>query len=278
MVDPFNPHTSENYDTKAAQDQIEEFTRPLVDNPTLKGVYLDNIQLEAGVVNTIEHKLNRNIRGWYIVRVYDAGTLTPAAPTIVTDNMISLYGINAALNPMPATQAWRAFYWDGQRVVGSSFSHTPGANTITINDPGLYHVNSTLSWYRSAPSGNVGTFMGQLYLQRSGGAWTVMNQTYGNSYGANSSGSQTGVTGFNLTPAQVPALFQVRYTATVNLKNHDCFPAGCALVMQTVGKVASGSGGSFVPIIREEIDDNDDPIKYLQLETDIDCVVDLWVF
>jgi len=279
MVNPFNPHTSENYDVKAAQDQVEEFTRPLVDNPTLKGVYLDSIQLEAGAtVNVIEHKLNRKIRGWYIVRAYDVGLLTPAAPSIVTDNMLVLYSINYLLNPMPATYAWRAFYWDGQRIVGSSFSHTPGATTITINDPGYYHAASTLGWYRAAPAGGAGGFGGQLSLQRNGGAWGVLNETYGLTYGAGDYGSQIGITGFYLAPGDVPALFRVNYTSRVNLKNHECYPAGCNLVLHTVGKVSSSGGGSFVPIIREETEDNDDPTKYLQLLTDVDCVVDLWIF
>lgn len=41
---------------------------PLVANPVLQGIILQNVELSAGV-NVINHKLGRKLQGWYPVRV-----------------------------------------------------------------------------------------------------------------------------------------------------------------------------------------------------------------
>lgn len=164
MVNPFNPHTSENYDVKAAQDQVEEFTRPLVDNPTLKGIRLDSIQLEADVTNVVEHKLNRDVQGWYTTRIYDVAAVPGGSS--VGDNMISL-NTEKGSNVIDSG-AWTDFTWDEQRVVGSSFSHALDTAPVTLKDAGEYRADATMSWRRI--SGNAkGFVVDQLQLQRGGG-------------------------------------------------------------------------------------------------------------
>lgn len=55
---------------------------PLLDNPITKGLILENVQLVSGT-NTINHKLGRKLKGWWIVRqraaaaIYDTQDTNP---------------------------------------------------------------------------------------------------------------------------------------------------------------------------------------------------------
>lgn len=270
MVDPFSPHTTENYDVKTAQDQVEEFTRPLVDNPTLKGVYLEGIELDAGSINVIEHKLNRQVRGWWPVRVYDADYLIP-------DNMIAVCIVANYYNELN-THLWWDFDWEFHPVVGPSFEHTLDTPVITINDPGEYIACSGISWERQTTAGGTTILTDRFVLSRDGGAWETMNTAYLRFGAKLEPGTHGLVAGFSLAPADVPAQFKLQSTRrTASATRYLTMPYGGDLTIQSVGNI-KGTEDSFVPFIREEIDDNDDPIKYLQLLTDVGCTVDLWVW
>jgi len=47
---------------------------PLLDNPITKGLILENVQLVSGT-NTINHKLGRKLKGWWIVRQRSAANI-----------------------------------------------------------------------------------------------------------------------------------------------------------------------------------------------------------
>lgn len=66
---------------------------PVLDNPIVQGDILEGIQLASGA-NTINHKLGRKLRGWFIVRqralasIYDTQDTnpTPAVTLRLTSN------------------------------------------------------------------------------------------------------------------------------------------------------------------------------------------------
>lgn len=60
-----------------AQTQWAQQIDPVIANPLLNGSILKNVQLSAGI-NVINHKLGRNLQGWYFTRV--------RAPVSVYDN------------------------------------------------------------------------------------------------------------------------------------------------------------------------------------------------
>ena len=46
---------------------------PVISNPLVNGVILENVSLTAGA-NVINHKLGRKLQGWYPVRIRSAAT------------------------------------------------------------------------------------------------------------------------------------------------------------------------------------------------------------
>ena len=61
-------------DWDLAQTQWATEINPVLQNPITAGVLLKNITLATGT-NTINHKLGRNLQGWFIVRQRAAGTV-----------------------------------------------------------------------------------------------------------------------------------------------------------------------------------------------------------
>jgi hypothetical protein len=58
-------HTSEK-DLEALQGNLKKFVKPLEDNPTLSGRYIEDVVLVDAAVTEIEHKLDRVPRGWIL--------------------------------------------------------------------------------------------------------------------------------------------------------------------------------------------------------------------
>lgn len=66
---PYERHPAEEArgDFEGLQDNIEEFTDKLVDQPHLDGLLIEDIAITTGQ-NDITHKLGRTMRGWWIAR------------------------------------------------------------------------------------------------------------------------------------------------------------------------------------------------------------------
>jgi hypothetical protein len=70
VLAPYERHPPENMglqrDLDALQDNIEDFTDKLVAQPHLDGILLEDVSITTGQ-NTIEHKLDRIVRGYWMV-------------------------------------------------------------------------------------------------------------------------------------------------------------------------------------------------------------------
>lgn len=73
---------TDNVSLSLLQSNWASLLDPLLDNPITKGLILENVQLVSGT-NTINHKLGRKLKGWWIVRqraaanIYDAQDTNP---------------------------------------------------------------------------------------------------------------------------------------------------------------------------------------------------------
>ncbi len=54
-------------DLNSVQDNVEESFIPLLRNPLVDGLILENIVLVTGQDNVINHKLGRQLQGWIVV-------------------------------------------------------------------------------------------------------------------------------------------------------------------------------------------------------------------
>lgn len=71
LVD-YERHASDLAELEPLQDRVEDFADQLVRQPHLDGSLLEDIAVTTGL-NTIEHKLGRGIRGWWVARDEHAG-------------------------------------------------------------------------------------------------------------------------------------------------------------------------------------------------------------
>lgn len=84
---------TENREVNQLQSNILSYLNVLQDNALLSGVILQNQQLTSGT-NTINHKLNRKLRGWFIVRLRSSATIYDAQDGNTTpDRTLSLIHI-----------------------------------------------------------------------------------------------------------------------------------------------------------------------------------------
>lgn len=60
--------SSENPETNKIQDNTQAALDPVLKSPLLNGTLLQNIKLQVSKNNDVDHKLNRNLRGWILVR------------------------------------------------------------------------------------------------------------------------------------------------------------------------------------------------------------------
>lgn len=56
------------------QDNIANVLEPLSSNPLISGLILTSVALKTGS-NTVNHKLGRKLRGWFIVRQRSAASI-----------------------------------------------------------------------------------------------------------------------------------------------------------------------------------------------------------
>lgn len=59
---------SENPELNKIQEYIDQSISPITKSPIINGVLIKGIKLVAGQDNNINHKLDRNISGWIVVR------------------------------------------------------------------------------------------------------------------------------------------------------------------------------------------------------------------
>ena len=254
----YQRHTSPDVDLETVQTRIEDAENQLVKNcPPVDGSWLQEIELLKGVPNKISHKLERPHRGWFITRTYDSAR----------NNMIALEASDA-LNLLRTPWARTDFNWDIQPVTGSSFDFTLAGAVITINDPGDYVANASITWDQTGIFVISPVFQ-YLELQKNGGAYGIVNTSYG--WVMDRFNQLTTVNlsaGFTLTAADVPALFKSTAAPVFNLLDWDS-AAYNTMTIQSVGNEVN---------IREVIDPTNSALQHLQLVANTDCKVDLWVF
>lgn len=65
---------SDDRNMNQLQQNISTAVTPLLRNPVLNGIILDNVSLVMGA-NSVQHKLNRKLQGWVLVRVRNDATI-----------------------------------------------------------------------------------------------------------------------------------------------------------------------------------------------------------
>lgn len=70
---------------------------PLIANPLTKGVILENISLQTGV-NVINHKLGRNLQGWFTSRIRSPATISDQQDANQTPQLTLVLVASAATN------------------------------------------------------------------------------------------------------------------------------------------------------------------------------------
>lgn len=90
----------ESYELDKVQRNVNDWTNQLTTNPLLSGTLIENITITTGN-NVINHKLNRNIRGWIVtdtdsnITLYKASTQTIPTRTLTLvssgNGTVSLY-------------------------------------------------------------------------------------------------------------------------------------------------------------------------------------------
>jgi len=59
---------SDTPELNKVQENVQKAIDPAIKSPIVDGTLLRNIKLVTGKNNDIDHKLNRNLRGWFLVR------------------------------------------------------------------------------------------------------------------------------------------------------------------------------------------------------------------
>jgi len=77
---------TQNHDLSRVQDNISRALEPLYNTPTLGGNLLQQVSLLTGI-NTINHKLGRNLVGWQIVRQRAAASIYDDQDNNLTPNL-----------------------------------------------------------------------------------------------------------------------------------------------------------------------------------------------
>jgi len=90
MVPPLEVQTTEDPDLERAQSSIKKFVQPIEDCILLDGRHIEAVELLAND-NKIEHKLNRQPRGWILCDVYDAVAAPLVYRTAWDDKTITLW-------------------------------------------------------------------------------------------------------------------------------------------------------------------------------------------
>jgi hypothetical protein len=98
----FSTIRSTDYELNRISENARDVLNPLAQNPFLNGQLLENISLTAGVDNYVEHKLDRPVRFWMLVR-----------GPIVTDNLFEMTDFQ------PATLAATVGSTSGTLAVGT---------------------------------------------------------------------------------------------------------------------------------------------------------------
>ena len=74
MIPQLEIHQSKNpvedKDLALIQQNSKKFARPLEENPTLSGRFIEDVELVHGATTAVEHKLNRQPRGWWFCDVF----------------------------------------------------------------------------------------------------------------------------------------------------------------------------------------------------------------
>lgn len=78
---PFQKFQSKAQDLNRLQTNIDMFSRSLIDIPILNGVLLENIVLSTTAAQ-IQHKLDRNYRGWIVVKQNANATIYSTSSTL----------------------------------------------------------------------------------------------------------------------------------------------------------------------------------------------------
>ena len=62
-------------DLNSVQESVETTLDPFIKNDLLDGTFLNGVSLESGKDNIINHKLNRQIKGWIITSIDSSATV-----------------------------------------------------------------------------------------------------------------------------------------------------------------------------------------------------------
>ena len=70
LIPQFEIHQSKNpvedKDLALIQQNVQKFVRPLEENPLLSGRFIEGVVLVHGATTAVQHKLNRQPRGWFL--------------------------------------------------------------------------------------------------------------------------------------------------------------------------------------------------------------------
>ena len=265
-VNPFVRHQANRLktvldieDLDSVQDQLELWSDKISTCDLLDGAHLESIALTAGEPLKIKHKLQRKYEGWIVTRVFSANA----------GNVISLNMQAAWLNTVTSAAVWKDLIWDEQRVMGDSFDHTLSAAPVTINDPGVYTVQSNIRWKLVAIPGVDCYIKTRISLARNGAAVETMHDTSGHGHTVGYDGATAMSTAFTLSAGEVPAVLKVEGLTWPAGNSWWSYDDGGSLIVERVGNN---------PDFREITEGNNDTATYLQLESNADCTIDLWVF
>jgi hypothetical protein len=67
-VRAFKKVANASEDTQKLQERLDEYFAPITSSAIIDGVLLKNVELTAGVVTEVSHKLGRELLGWIVVR------------------------------------------------------------------------------------------------------------------------------------------------------------------------------------------------------------------
>jgi len=245
---------AQNYETNKIAEDLRRTLGPLASNPFLNGQVLENISLSASTTNVIEHKLDRPLRFWTIVR----GPIVNSNQTISDVRLTSYTPTVTAATGSVTNCTTIASYTVTNGWINLLFKMTFSAASAAFNWPRL-----------SLPSGFT---LDLTYLQSPDG-WA----NYGSGV-TNDTGTNTFLLGVLVPSSTQVSPFVINTASTYAGPNHIqntvpfTYNTGDTLNFKTSLPL---SGRPIKPDIWEVTGEFNE--KYLYLKTTTDCTVSLYV-
>lgn len=97
VIPPFRRTFPTEVSARNIEQSVANTLDPIVAIPWMSGVLLEGVSLTSGA-NTIEHKLGREIRGWFVVRIQAATATYPVETASDSANLSLTIGANATVS------------------------------------------------------------------------------------------------------------------------------------------------------------------------------------